>query len=66
MSCKAVRIKLFRRPVGLTIPPRFPCQGLIFVFVFSSAVVAFDHRSLCSAFLELGDHIWSEPSNGGL
>jgi hypothetical protein len=42
MRCKAVRIKLLRRPVGRTIPPRFPCQVLI--FVFSSPVVVFDDR----------------------
>jgi hypothetical protein len=29
MSCKAMRIKLLRRPVGLAITPRFPCKDLL-------------------------------------
>jgi hypothetical protein len=41
MSCKAVRIKLFRRPVGLTITLRFTCQELILVFVLPSPAVGF-------------------------
>jgi hypothetical protein len=41
MSCRAMRIKLLRRPVGLTIAPRFLSQELILVFSFPSAVVGF-------------------------
>jgi hypothetical protein len=40
MSCKAMRIKLLRRPAELTITPRFPCQEFL-VLVFFSPVVGF-------------------------
>jgi hypothetical protein len=40
MSCKAMRIKLLRRPAELTITPRFSCQEFL-VFGFFSPVVGF-------------------------
>ena len=37
-----MRIKLpLRRPVGLAITPRFPCEDLILVFVFSTPILGF-------------------------
>ena len=41
MSFNAMRIKLLRLPVGLTITPRFLSQELILVFSFPFSVVGF-------------------------
>jgi hypothetical protein len=57
MSCRAVKIKLFRCPVGLTITLRFTCQNLICLCLAlsGSGLSATDNFGL--HFWELGDHI---------
>ena len=53
MSCKAMRIKLLRRPVGLTTTPRFAHRELFLVLLFSTPVVGFRPQMILAFILSI-------------